>query len=146
LYPVLWWGLLAVILFTLEISTASFFFVWLGAGAVVTAFASLFLYPAWIQYSIFGISSLLLVAVSRRWASKISGKSVRLANVDSLVGQTGIITKVMKEEPFQAYAKVDGEAWRVETKDQKLLAVDSKIVVKEVRSNILIVEILNPSI
>ncbi|MGH7739613.1 MAG: NfeD family protein [bacterium] len=138
--PALWWGLLAVIMFTLEVSTASFFFIWIGAGALLTAVASFFVQPEWLQYLLFILSSILLVAVSRRWASKLSGKSVRLANVDSLVGRTGAVTKLLTD-PSNAYATVDGESWRVETSDLKPLRVGERILVKEVRSNLLIVEI-----
>jgi membrane protein implicated in regulation of membrane protease activity len=143
--PALWWGLLAVALFTLEIATTSFFFLWIGAGAVITAVASFFVPSDAIQYLIFGVSSVFLVALSRRWASKLSGKSSRLANVDSLVGQTGKVTKLLSNPPTQGYAMVEGQSWRVEAKGDSSLAVGGEIRVKEVKSNLLIVEIINPT-
>jgi membrane protein implicated in regulation of membrane protease activity len=143
--PALWWGLLAVALFTLEIATTSFFFLWIGAGAVITAVASFFVPSDVIQYILFGVSSVFLVAISRRWATKLSGKSSRLANVDSLIGQTGKVTKLLSNPPTHGYAMVEGQSWRVEAQGNASLTVGDEIRVKEVRSNLLIVEIINPT-
>ncbi|HVM32523.1 MAG TPA: NfeD family protein [bacterium] len=141
--PALWWGLLAVVMFTLEVATASFFFLWIGAGAVLTAVASFWLGPDWAQYACFALSSILLVAVSRRWAAKISGKSSRLANVDSLVGQEGRVTQVLS--PAKVYATVEGESWLVEALDGRPLALGDLVSVREVRSNRLMVETRKPA-
>ena len=51
--PALWWGLLAIVLFTLEVATASFFFLWIGAGAALTAVFCYWMGPEWIQYAFF---------------------------------------------------------------------------------------------
>jgi membrane protein implicated in regulation of membrane protease activity len=129
-----------LIFFILEISTASFFFLWIGAGAVITVVVSLFSVPAPAEYTVFVVSSLLLVIVSRRWAGAISGKSTQIANVDALVGQTGQITKVYPYAPWQGYAKVCGESWRVETEKEILIQMNDEIKVLSVKSNILVVK------
>src|SRR5580693_1489193 len=114
MHPVVWWIATAVVLFILELMTASFFFLWIGAGAVLTALLSVFVETAWIEYATFAGSSILLVALSRRWAPRLSGKSGRAANVDALIGQTAIVTKVEKSQPSQGYVKVNGEVWKAQ--------------------------------
>jgi membrane protein implicated in regulation of membrane protease activity len=141
--PALWWGLLAIVLFTLEVATASFFFLWIGAGAALTAVFCCWMGPEWVQYAFFTLSSILLVALSRRWAGKIAGKSARLANVDSLVGQRGQVVKLMPALG-RGYAKVEGESWLVETLEAKPLKVGDVVLVKEVHANRLAVEVVNP--
>lgn len=142
MYPALWWGITAVICFTLEIFTASFFFLWIGAGALLTALLSFFVPEAWVQYTVFAVSSVLLVAVSRRWAGRFSGPTRRLANVDALVGRTAVVVRLLDDHTGQFYVNVDGELWRAETPDHRAPAVDQKVTIREVRGNFLIVGIL----
>jgi membrane protein implicated in regulation of membrane protease activity len=141
-YPAVWWIVTAVVFFILEIATASFFFLWIGAGAVVTAILSLFVGTEWIQYTTFAVSSIVLVAVSRRWAHVLTGKTGRLSNVDALVGQTAVVTKVFQDNNWQGYVKVNGEMWRVETENKEPLEKNAQVTVVSARSNVLVVEAL----
>ncbi len=141
-YPVVWWAVTAVVFFILELVTASFFFMWIGAGAAVTAILSFFVSKAWVQYTTFTVSSIILVAVSRRWASLLTGKAGRPSNVDSLVGQTALITKVSSTAPWQGYLKVGGEAWKAESENKEPLRENGQATVVAVRSNVLVVKVL----
>lgn len=141
MYPVVWWIVLAVVFFILELTTASFFFLWIGAGALVTAILSYFLDTAWIQYSTFGASSVLLVLISRPWATRMSGTTKRAANVDSLVGQKVLVTKAEKHPSYQGYVKVGGEIWKAETENQEQMKINEEVTVISVRGNILVVKI-----
>ncbi len=141
MHPVVWWIATAVVFFILELTTASFFFLWIGAGAVVTALLSLMVNTAWIEYTTFAGSSILLVVLSRRWAPRMSGKIQRPANIDALITQTGIITKVDDHASFTGYVKVGGEFWKAESQDQKPLKVDEKVSVVAVKGNTLVVKI-----
>ncbi len=140
MYPVVWWAITAVVFFILELTTASFFFLWIGAGAALTAVISFFVENVNIQYAVFALSSILLVTLSRPWASRISGKTKRAANVDGLVGQPAVVTKVEKDNSAQGYVKVGGEFWKVETENQEKLKVHEKVTVVAARGNILVVK------
>jgi len=141
MHPVVWWVATAVVFFILELTTASFFFLWIGAGALLTAILSLFVDKDWIEYLTFALSSLVLVALSRRWAPRLSGKTQRAANVDALVGQTAIVTQINPHQPFQGYAKVGGEDWKIESENQEPLTKGGKTNVVLVKGNILVVKI-----
>jgi membrane protein implicated in regulation of membrane protease activity len=141
MHPVVWWIATAVVFFTLELTTASFFFLWIGAGAVVTALVSLIVNTAWIEYATFAGASILLVVLSRRWAPRLSGKSQRSSNIDALIGQTAIVTKVDVPNLFMGYVKVDGEIWKAESEDQKSFQVEQKVSVVAVKGNVLVVKI-----
>ncbi len=140
LHPAVWWTVVALVFFILEITTASFFFLWIGAGALVTVVVTFFSVPAWVEYAVFAVSSVLLVALSRRWAGTFSGKSPQKANVDALVGQIGQVTKVYSHAPWQGYAKFGGEVWRVECENETPLRLEEEIKVLAVKSNILAVQ------
>ena len=140
MHPVVWWIATAVVFFILELTTASFFFLWIGAGAVLTAILSLLVDTAWIEYLFFALSSLLLIVISRRWAHVLSGKAGRPSNVDALIGQMGIVTKVHPETSWQGWVKVNGEAWKAEAVSQHPLTKGSQVTVQEAHSNVLIVK------
>jgi membrane protein implicated in regulation of membrane protease activity len=139
--PIIWWIITAVVFFILELTTASFFFLWIGAGALVTAGVSFFFETDLVQYATFAISSIILVTISRRWASRFSGRTKREANVDSLIGQSAIVTKVDKDTPSKGYIKVSGENWKAETKDGEILKLNMSVKVVEAHGNILLVNI-----
>ena len=141
MHPVVWWIATAVVFFILELMTASFFFLWIGAGAVVTALLSVIVETAWVEYATFAGSSILLVALSRRWAPRFSGKIQRPSNIDALIAKTAIVTKVDDHALYMGYVKVDGEIWKAESEDQTPLKVDGKVSVVEVKGNILVVKI-----
>jgi membrane protein implicated in regulation of membrane protease activity len=139
--PVVWWIISAVVFFILEMTTASFFFLWIGAGAALTAILAFFVETPWIQYTCFALSSVLLVVVSRRWAGRFSGATKRASNVDALAGQTAIVTKVEKNNPAMGYVKVGGESWRAESENQKPLKMNQKVEVVVARGNVLVVKV-----
>jgi membrane protein implicated in regulation of membrane protease activity len=139
--PAVWWIITAVVFFILEMATASFFFLWIGAGAVLTALTSLFVDKDWIQYTVFAVSSILLVVLSRPWAKRFSGKNIRFSNVDALIGQTGSVTKVQRDFTWQGYIKVGGEMWKVESENKVPLTLEGNVVVLEARSNVLVVKV-----
>jgi membrane protein implicated in regulation of membrane protease activity len=140
LNPLIWWIITAVVFFILEMTTASFFFLWIGAAAALTALVSIFFSQGWVQYTTFAVSSIVLVAASRPWAHVFTGKTRRQANVDGLVGQTGIVTKVFPDTTWQGYVKVDGENWKAESENQKPLEMNAQVTVKAVRSNLIVVK------
>src|ERR1035441_7353601 len=138
MHPVVWWIAAAVVFFILELATASFFFLWIGAGAALTALLSFFVETSWIEYATFAVSSLLLVTLSRRWAPRFTGKKTRLANVDSLVAQAAVVTKVDGHNSSIGYVKVEGQYWKAESENREPLQMDGKVTVVAVKGNILV--------
>jgi inner membrane protein len=141
MYPVVWWIIAAVVLLILELSTVSFFFLWISAGAFLTAILSYFVDTAWVQYATFVGTSVLLVTASRPWATRLSGATQRAANVDALVGQKVIVTKVEKHIPTKGYAKAGSEIWKAESENQEPLNVNAEVTVVSVQGNTLTVRI-----
>jgi len=141
MYPVVWWITTAILFCVLELFTASFFFLWIGAGAAVTAILAIFVDKPLVQFSTFAISSILLVALSRPWARRLSGAAQRTANVDALIGQSATVTKVDETHPFQGYVKVGGELWKAESGDQSGLKMHGSVTVVSAKGNVLVVKV-----
>ena len=138
--PMVWWIVIAVVFFILELATASFFYIWIGLGAIATVAVSHFFDPTWIQCAAFALFSSVFVLVSRLLSPRNFPISHRLANVDALVGCEGLVIKVDKHQNFQGYIKVEGQNWKAETKDKQGLKLNQKVYVVEVNGNILIVK------
>jgi membrane protein implicated in regulation of membrane protease activity len=138
--PMVWWIITAVVFFILELATASFFYIWIGFGPLATVAVSCFFNPAWIQCAAFAVFSVFFILISRSWKSKFSVKNKRSANMDALVGCEGLVTKVEEPENFKGYIKVEGQFWKVETQDKKILELNQKVNVVEAKGNILIVK------
>jgi len=136
--PMLGWFITAVAFFILELATASFFFIWIGLGALATVAISYFNDILWFQCAAFAALSTVLVLVSRSWTRR-NPKENRVANVDALVGAEGVVTKVEEGSPSEGYIKVDGQFWKTQTQDSTPLKLNEKVKVVEVKSNILVV-------
>jgi len=139
--PMVWWIITAVVFFILELATASFFYIWIGIGALATVAVSYFFNPTWIQCAAFAAFSIFLVLISRSWKSKLSITGKRSANMDALVGCEGSVTKVEEFADFKGYIKVEGQYWKVEEQDKKTLKLSEKVRVVEAKGNILIVTV-----
>jgi membrane protein implicated in regulation of membrane protease activity len=139
--PIVWWIIIAVVFFILELTTASFFYIWIGIGALATVAVSFFYNPTWIQCAAFAAFSVFLVLISRSWKSKMSVIGKRSANMDALVGCEGFVTKVDESADFKGYIKVEGQYWKSEEQNKERLKVDEKVIVVEAKGNILIVKL-----
>ncbi len=136
--PMFGWFITAVAFFILELATASFFFIWIGLGALATVAISYISDILWFQCTAFAVLSTIFVLISRSWTRR-NPKENRLANVDALIGAEGVVTKVEEGDLSQGYIKVDGQFWKVQAQDSTPLKLNEKVKVVEVKSNILVV-------
>jgi membrane protein implicated in regulation of membrane protease activity len=140
MHPSLWWALLGVALMVIEMAATTFFLIWFGVGAFLTALFSLFVPAIWAQYTFFAVASVLLVAATRRWAHRLTGPAVRPANMDALVGQEGHVIELEDSAKGKVVIKVAGETWRAETEDVSPLELGAVVTVKATRGNTLILK------
>ena len=138
--PSIWWVLAGVAFMVVEMAAATFFLIWFGVGAFLTAIFSLFVKTPWAQYTFFAVSSVLLVVVSRRWTQRLSGPSARAANMDALAGQEGLVIELLDGAKGCVVIKVAGETWRAETEDASPLKQGQNVTVKAAKGNILILK------
>ena len=139
--PVLWFGLMAVLL-VIEALTVGLTTIWFAGGALVAALASLFGAGDLIQWLLFFVISLALLIFTRPWAVEHLNKSVEKTNVDSLIGKTAVITAPVSNLEAKGEAVVDGMTWTARSADDaeevpegtkvEILAVQGvKLIVKK---------------
>ncbi|OGS43094.1 MAG: hypothetical protein A2539_09405 [Elusimicrobia bacterium RIFOXYD2_FULL_34_15] len=131
------WAIFAIIFFVIEIgSPTAFFFACLGVGAIFAS-VSTFFHILWLPWSVFIVSSFLLVIFSRPLVNKLVKSPSRSANVDALINQRAYVLEEIKPTKF-GRVKIEGEEWLAESTEEIPEKVWVKI--KEVKGVRLIVE------
>jgi membrane protein implicated in regulation of membrane protease activity len=88
------------------------FLMWIGAGALITAFAALFVHTDWVLWIIFAVSSVALLIASRPLARSIHGRVTVPSNVDSLVGMQGVVLETIDPLANTGQVRIRSEQWR----------------------------------
>lgn len=105
------WIILAALCFLGEMLTTSFFLMWFGVGASISAALNYLGFDPMVQFIAFITTSLLLLAISRPFAQKISKDSPKKAVSDRLLGKEAVVIEEIIP-PNGGVVKVDGDAWR----------------------------------
>ena len=122
------WLIFAGLFFVIEIYTVGFFVFWFGVGALLALIVSLFTTNLFIQASVFIISSVLLLILSKPIVKKfIKDPDLKPTNVYSIIGKEGIVLEDIDTINSTGKVKVKGELWSA-TADENI-EKDSKIKV-----------------
>lgn len=139
------WLIIAGFCFILEIVTVGFFIFWFGIGALLAMLTS-FLFPDNIimQVSVFVISSVLLLLLTKPLANKIAKKDKTITtNAYSIIGKKGIVTQDINPTIGIGQIKVSGEVWSAKTEDGTNLEKGSEISIIRIDGVKAVVEPLN---
>lgn len=104
------WLMIAGIMAVLEAFTMGLTCIWFVGGAVCAAIAAVAGAHVIVQIIVFLAVSMILIACTRPLAKKRLNDRVQKTNIESVIGQTGIV-----EETVPAYGtgqvRVDGKMW-----------------------------------
>ena len=109
------WLIIAVILLVIEMITPGiFFFACFSAGAFLASLATLLGAPAWLAWTVFFASSIMLIftvaPLVRRWMKKTPSTPVGL---DSLEGSTGHVIEQIDPSDGKGQVRLsNGAIWR----------------------------------
>ena len=137
------WLLVACAFAIAEMLTVGFFVIWFGVAALIALVFSL-IFPSLVvaQVAIWGISSLILVLLTKKFADKVTSHSVP-TNVYSVIGKKANVVIEINGEKATGQVKVDGDVWSAKTEEfnavipvgsvVEVLKVDGvKLVVKKI--------------
>lgn len=125
------WIVLAGLCFIGEMLTTGFFLLWFGVGASIAAVLNYLGFDPMVQILAFILISIILIAVSRPLAQRITKESPRKAVSDRLVGKQGMVIEDVLPDTG-GVVKVEGDVWRAVS--PKKIEKDSRIIVKQVES------------
>lgn len=132
------WIVIAGVCFIGEMLTSGFFLLWFGVGASVAAVLNYMDFDPLTQFVVFILVSLVLLAVSRPFAQRITKEPPRKAVSDRLVGKKGVVMEDILPDKG-GVVNIEGDIWRAISPVE--IKKDTKIVVKKVESVKLLVDV-----
>ena len=138
--PIIWLGILAVLL-VIEGLTTALTTIWFAGGALAAAIASGFGMGIVAQLLLFLCVSLVLLIFTRPAAMKLMNKNTEKTNVDSLLGKTAVVIQKVSNLEQTGQVRINDIEWMARTSDDNIIIpVGTVVVIKEVHGVRLIVE------
>lgn len=139
---VIFWTVLLVVLVIIELVTMGLTTIWFAAGALVATIAAACNAPLFIQIALFLIVSVLSLVFTRPVAMKYFNRDRTKTNVESLVGQKGIVTGRISNLDGSGQVVLNGMEWTARSlKEDTVIPEGAVVVVRQIRGVKLIVEI-----
>uniref|UniRef100_A0A7C3N7G9 NfeD family protein n=1 Tax=candidate division WOR-3 bacterium TaxID=2052148 RepID=A0A7C3N7G9_UNCW3 len=134
--PSLFWLLVAVILFIIEVLTPFFLFVLFSFAALVSSLFSIF-FPKliFVQVIIFVFLSILFAFTIRKVFIKYLSKDDKgglKTNVDSYIGRSCKVITTIDNSQDTGICEIDGVRWRAYSDDGTVIQKDSFVTIKRV--------------
>jgi inner membrane protein len=137
------WLVVGVLFLIAEVLSVSFFFLFLGIGALVTSLAVKlgFADAMWVQFLIFSVVSVASTVAFRNVALRVFGNSSEQSTYrGDFVGERAVVSKEISPR-MQGKVSYRGTDWAAESKDKSAtLEAGTQVIIKEVRGMVLIVE------
>lgn len=137
--PALLWMIAGLAMLIIEVVVGTFFLMWVGAGALITAVAAL-LFPGmvWLQWLIFAVVSSVLLAVSRPFARSLHARVTVPSNVDGLIGQQAVVLQTIDGHANTGRIRIRSEEWRA--RSDSVIPDDEKVVITGIEGTTLLVK------
>lgn len=133
----IWLGLM-VVLIAIEAATVSLTTIWFAGGSLLAFFMALFGLPLWFQIMVFLGASTLSMILTRPVAVKYLKVGTAKTNIDSIIGQKGIVVMAIGEFST-GQVKVRGQIWSAISKAGGPIEKDTEVYVDSIEGVKLIV-------
>ena len=126
----IFWFVLMIVFIFMETNTVSLVSIWFALGALVSMIAAIFGVGFWVELILFVAVSAVALAALRPVTKKYFTPKITKTNVDSLVGQQGLITAAVDNVQGCGTVKLGGIEWTARSTDGapipegKLVTVD----------------------
>lgn len=138
--PIIWLGILAVLLI-IEGLTTALTTIWFAGGALAAAIAAGFGAGIVPQLLLFFAVSLVLLFFTRPVALKLMNKNTEKTNVNGLPGKTAVVIQKIDNLAQTGQVRINDIEWLARTSDDNVTIPEGTVVViKEVHGVRLIVE------
>lgn len=138
--PIIWLGILAVLLI-IEGLTTALTTIWFAGGALAAAVAAGFGAGIVPQLLLFFAVSLVLLFFTRPVALKLMNKDTEKTNVNSFPGKTAVVIQKIDNLAQTGQVRINDIEWLARTPDDNVIIPEGTVVViKEVHGVRLIVE------
>ena len=138
--PIIWLGVLAVLL-VIEGLTTALTTIWFAGGALVAAIASGAGAGILVQWILFLVISLVLLIFTRPIAMRYLNTNRTRTNAESLIGKEAVVTQTIENLKNQGQVIVGGIEWTARTDDnEKMIEKDTVVEIERIEGVKLIVK------
>lgn len=138
--PIIWLGILAVLL-VIEGLTTALTTIWFAGGALVAAIAALLGLGIVPQLLLFFCVSLILLFFTRPVAMRLMNKNTEKTNVEGLLGKTAVVIQKIDNLAQTGQVRINDIEWMARTSDDSVTIPEGTVVViRQVHGVKLIVE------
>ena len=132
--PMLWiWVIIIAASIFAEIATLGLTTIWFAGGAGVALGTAIAGGGIWLQIILFIIVSVVLMVLIRPYAKKRFNTKRTATNVDSILGQTGIVLKEIDNLQSQGLVKIGGQEWTARSMDSsETIGAGEEVVVDRI--------------
>ena len=131
MYLIIWLVLMVVFLIA-ESQSVTMVSLWFAAGALGALIAELCGAQLWLQIVIFFAVSIVLLASLRPIARKYFTPKIIKTNVDSLIGQTGLVTADIDNVTAQGQVKLGAMEWTARSTSGETIKTGSLVKVDKI--------------
>lgn len=140
----LYWLLAAAVFLGLEIITMGLTTIWFAGGALIAAIAAMLRFPIIAQIIIFAVVSLILLIITRPFASHFLNNRTVKTNAESLVGQRCLVTKPIDNLRATGEVVIRGQTWSAKsTESDSVIPENSIVEVKSITGVKLVVSVIS---
>ena len=128
MFSPIFWLIVGIILFILEIVVPGFIFLFFGIASIFTAVIAIFIKNSIVQIFFFIGSSGVLLLFAPKLAKKVYKKKKINVGSERWIGKEAIVVKTIKP-PSYGFVKLEGEEWMAyadqEIKEGEIVIVES---------------------
>ena len=126
--PIIWLGILAVLL-VIEGLTTALTTIWFAGGALIAFGAGLVGFGLGVQVGTFIVVSLLLLLLTRPLAVKYFNQERQKTNTESLIGQQALVTEDIDTIKAKGQVEIQGQIWSAKTDEPDGKILKNTVVV-----------------
>lgn len=139
-----YWLVVGILFLIIEILTPGIFlFTCLSIGCLFALLSSIFTKSLLFQSIIFASVSVISIYFLRPILIKLFTSKIVKSNIDSLIGQRGVVLEPIDGEKISGLIKVQSDIWRAVAKNNQKIFKDEEVVVEKVEGAHLIVKKVN---
>jgi membrane protein implicated in regulation of membrane protease activity len=121
------------VLALIETFTLSIITIWFSIGAIFAMFVSLLGAQFWNQFTVFLLTSAVMLVFTRPVAKKYINQKVKKTNLDLIIGQTAEVLETINNAKEEGLVKVAGKEWSAKNIEEDEIAVGTLVEVIEIR-------------
>ncbi|MDO4293354.1 MAG: NfeD family protein [Eubacteriales bacterium] len=125
------WLALLIVLVVIELATMGLTTIWFAGGALVATIAAACGAPLFLQIALFLIVSVVLLVFTRPLAMRYFNTGRTKTNVDSVIGERGIVTEAIDNLKGCGQVTLNGMQWTARSAQEEITIPEGTVVLVE---------------